>query len=126
MDLISQAHVSDTPPDAPSDDMIVRMNFSEMARKGSKTNSGNVYFFCGMDYIHAHYSVILHWEEGISPPVPPAPPAPRVNTTKTARDELVEKAALEIFKRFYLTPEGRVGFDWMWRAAENFVEARKK
>ena len=54
------------------------------------------------------------------------PPAPQVNTTKTARDELVEKAALEIFKRFYLTPEGQVGFDWMWRAAENFVEARKK
>ena len=54
------------------------------------------------------------------------PPAPQVNTTKTARDELVEKAALGIFKRFYLTPEGRVGFDWMWRAAENFVEARNK
>ena len=54
------------------------------------------------------------------------PPAPQVNTTKTARDELVEKAALEIFKRFYLNPEGQEGFDWMWRAAENFVEARKK
>lgn len=49
------------------------------------------------------------------------PPAPRVNTAKTARDELVEKAALEIFKRFYLTPASEVGFDWMWRAAENFV-----
>jgi hypothetical protein len=54
------------------------------------------------------------------------PPAPQANTTKTARDELVEKTALEIFKRFYLTPESSVGFDWMWRAAENFVEARKK
>jgi hypothetical protein len=105
------------------------MNFSEMARKGCKTNSGNVYFFCGMDYIHAHYSVILHWEDGISPP---ATPAPQVNTTKTARDELAEKAALAmqaILNGYYInlgSSTSSDGFADMWLAAERFVEARKK
>jgi hypothetical protein len=122
-DLVAEVYVSDTPPDVSSDDTIVRMNFSEMARKGCKTNSGNLYFFCGMDYIHAHYSVILHWEDGISPP---APPAPQANTTKTARDELVEKAALAILNGHYANPgpTSSYGFAEIWLAAKNFVKAR--
>jgi len=50
-----------------------------------------------------------------------------VDTTKTARDELVEKAALAILKAHYANP-GTTGYgmDWIWDAAEHFVEARKK
>ena len=138
MDLISEVYVSDTPPAdtpaTPSDDTIISFNFSELAREGQKWMSGSIGFWIGDEMRTAHYDVRIGGGEGKAwPSDAPNPwrdkrglPAPQVNTTKTARDELVEKAALEIFKRFYLTPEDQVGFDWMWRAAENFVDARKK
>jgi hypothetical protein len=60
-------------------------------------------------------------------------PAPPVNTTKTARDELVEKAALAILKLEILngryanpSPMSSYKFAEIWLAAEHFVEARKK
>ena len=138
LDLISEIYVSDTPPaDAPaatpSDDTVVTFNFSQMARDGRKWATGSIGFWIGDEMRTAHYDVRIGGVEGKAwPSDVPNPwrdnrglPAPAPEA-KTLRDELVEKAALEIFKRFYLTPEGRVGFDWMWRAAENFVEARKK
>jgi hypothetical protein len=59
------------------------------------------------------------------------PPAPRVNTTKTARDELAEKAALAmqaILNGYYINlgSTSSDGFADMWLAAERFMEARKK
>ena len=57
------------------------------------------------------------------------PPAPQVNTTKTARDELVEKAALAILEGYYggaTLPLTKNGFAEIWREAELFVEAREK
>ena len=56
------------------------------------------------------------------------PPAPQVNTTKTARDDLVEKAALAILNGHYANPSpmSSYGFEEIWLAAEHFVEARKK
>ena len=53
---------------------------------------------------------------------------PQVNTTKTARDELVEKAALAILTGHYANPSpmSSYGFAEIWLAAEHFVEARKK
>ena len=135
-DLVAEVYVSDTPPAdtpaTPSDDTIISFNFSELARESKKWMSGSIGFWIGDEMRTAHYDVRIGgvegkvWPSDVPNPWRDKPPAPQVNTTKTARDELVEKAALEIFKRFYLTPEGQVGFDWMWRAAENFVEARKK
>ena len=122
MDLISEVYVSDTPPDAPSDDMIVRMNFSEMARKGCKTNSGNVHFFCGMDYIQAHYSIILHWKEGVSPPVPPAPPDTPAPEEKTLRDEF----AMRLMDRDAFIVGYKYEAEQLYRAADAMMEARKK
>lgn len=56
------------------------------------------------------------------------PPAPQANTTKTAKDELVEKAALAILTGHYANPSpmSSYGFAEIWLAAEHFVEARKK
>lgn len=59
------------------------------------------------------------------------PPAPQVNTTKTARDELAEKAALAIqaiLNGYYINlgSTSSDGFADIWLAAERFVEARKK
>jgi len=56
------------------------------------------------------------------------PPAPQVNTTKTARDELVEKAALAILNGRYANPSPMSSYKFaeIWLAAEHFVEARKK
>ena len=123
LDLISEVYISDTPPDAPSDDLIVRMNFSELVRKGCKTNSGNVHFFCGMDYIHAHYSIILHWEEGISPPVPPAPLADAlVPEAKTLRDEF----AMRLMDRDAFAVGYKDEAEQLYRAADAMMEARKK
>ena len=53
---------------------------------------------------------------------------PQVNTTKTARDELVEKAALAILNGHYANPSpmSSYGFAEIWLAAEHFVEARQK
>jgi hypothetical protein len=133
LDLISEVWVYDTPPDAPSEDTIIRMNFSEMARAGSKTNSGNVHFFHGLHYIHAHYSVILHWEEGQEPAAQPTDgtckfencsvgtyaPAPE---TKTLRDEFV----MRLMDRDMFA----VGFideaEQLYRVADAMMEARKK
>ena len=56
------------------------------------------------------------------------PPVPQVNTTKTAREELVEKAALAILKGHYANPDSTSGYGFaeIWLAAEHFVEARTK
>ena len=56
------------------------------------------------------------------------PPAPQVNTTKTARDELVEKAALAILTGRHANPGPTFSYGnkGLWSAAEEFVEARKK
>ena len=56
------------------------------------------------------------------------PPAPQVNTTKTARDELVEKAALAILtgRNANSGPTFKYGNKGIWSEAEEFVEARKK
>lgn len=57
------------------------------------------------------------------------PPAPQVNAIKTARDELVEKAALAMLEGYYANPTlllSKEGFSEFWDAAEEFVEARKK
>ena len=129
LDLISEVYVSDTPPDSPSDDLIVRMNFSELARKGCKTNSGNVHFFCGMDYVHAHYSVILHGGEGASPSVPPAPPADvPAPEAKTLRDEAANAALTGLLAK--AVDDGSMGVeDWASDAylfADAMMEARKK
>lgn len=53
---------------------------------------------------------------------------PQVNTTKTARDELGEKAALAILTGHYSNPSliSSDCFADIWVAAEHFVEARKK
>ena len=53
---------------------------------------------------------------------------PQVNTTKTARDELVEKAALAILNGRYANPSPMSSYKFaeIWLAAEHFVEARKK
>lgn len=51
-----------------------------------------------------------------------------VDTTKTARDELVEKAALAILNGRYANPSPMSSYKFaeIWLAAEQFVEARKK
>jgi hypothetical protein len=122
MDLISEVYVSDTPPDAPSEDTIIRMNFSEMARTGCKTNSGNVHFFHGLNYIHAHYSVILHWEEGQEPAVPPADaPAPEA---KTLRDEFAMAALQGMLARE--SDLARNVARYAYEYADAMMEARKK
>jgi hypothetical protein len=54
------------------------------------------------------------------------PPAPQVNTTKTARDELVEKAALEILNGCLSKQNSTLWHSEIWLMAEQFVEARKK
>ena len=59
------------------------------------------------------------------------PPAPQVNTTKTARDELAEKAALAmqaILNGYYINLGSTSSDEFadMWLAAEHFMEARKK
>jgi hypothetical protein len=111
LDLISEVYVSDTPPSVTETEAQLR----EMIRDPRYWRALNPEF-------------VKRATDGfralVGSNTPPADaPAPEA---KTLRDELVERAALEIFKKFYLTPESDVGFDWMWRAAENFVEARKK
>ena len=54
------------------------------------------------------------------------PPAPQVNTTKTARDELVEKAALAILNGCVSKQNSTLWHREIWLMAERFVEARKK
>jgi hypothetical protein len=53
---------------------------------------------------------------------------PQVNTTKTERDELVEKAALAILTGRHANPGPTFSYGnkGLWSAAEEFVEARKK
>jgi hypothetical protein len=120
LDLISKVYVSETPPDTSSEDMIIRMNFSEMARDGRKTNSGNVHFFHGLNYIHAHYSVILHWEEGQEPAAPPADePAPE---TKTLRDEF----AMRLMDRDMFAVGLIAQAEQLYRVADAMMDARKK
>ena len=53
-------------------------------------------------------------------------PAPQVNTTKTARDELVEKAALAILNGSMSKQNTTLWHSEIWLMAEQFVEARKK
>ena len=52
----------------------------------------------------------------------------QVNTTKTAKDELVEKAALAILTGHHANPGPTFSYGnkGIWSAAEEFVEARKK
>jgi hypothetical protein len=51
---------------------------------------------------------------------------PQVNTTKTARDELVEKAALAILNGCASKQSSALWHSEIWLMAEQFVEARKK
>ncbi len=56
------------------------------------------------------------------------PPAPQVNTAKTEKDELVEKAALAILagREANPRPSFHYGMEDVWLAAKRFVEDGKK
>jgi hypothetical protein len=116
LDLISEVYVSDAPPAVKETEKELR----EMMRDPRYWQKREP------EWVKRVTDGFRALVGGDTPPDGPNGPFRIVQETKTLRDELVEKAALEIFKRFYLTPESAVGFDWMWRAAENFVEARKK
>ena len=67
-DLVAEVYVSDTqtgaPAATPSDDTVVSLNFSQMARDGSKWAAGSIGFWIGDEMRTAHYDVRIGGVEG--------------------------------------------------------------
>ena len=133
LDLISEVYVSDMPPEnapaSPSDDVVITMNFSELARKGSDWNSGTVRFYADYKLITAYYNVHLTGSESKAPQdTPPDVPLPDIITDqpcKTLRDEFA-MAALTGFCSQQVRLEPNVFAKFSYDCADAMMEARKK
>ena len=139
-DLLSEVYVSDTPPaDAPaappSDDTVITLNFSQMARDGSNWTAGSIGFWIGDEMRMAHYDVRIGGvEDKAWPSDVPNPwrdnrglPAPAPEA-KTLRDEAANAALTGLLAK--AVDDGSMGAgDWASDAyffADAMMEARKK
>ena len=141
LDLISEVYVSDTPladaapAAAPSDDTVITLNFSAMARDGSNWTAGSIGFWIGGEMRMAHYDVRIEGKESNAwPSDVPNPwrdkrrlPAP-AQETKTLRDEfaMVAVASCAVGPQTYRDAEFPETAAAAYAFADAMMEARKK